>query len=38
MTRIPKTRYPLNLEKSYEKSLLSLVQQLSEVVLKEFDV
>lgn len=37
MNRIPKTRYPLNLEKSYEKGLLSLVQQLSEIVLKEFD-
>ncbi|MBC1888023.1 minor capsid protein [Listeria booriae] len=35
--RIPKTRYPHNIEQSYAKSIVKLTEAIGEVVLHEFD-
>ncbi|MEG3016619.1 MAG: phage head morphogenesis protein, partial [Carnobacterium sp.] len=37
MARIPRTRYPLNIEKSYAKNINQLVNELDSLVLYEFD-
>ncbi|ECB9834405.1 phage head morphogenesis protein [Listeria monocytogenes] len=36
--RVPKTRYPYNLEKSYSKQLLILIDEIASAVLYEFDI